>query len=52
MSAGVYDLGEIKDKDEFCELVRQVYTSALYDTYIHPVVVAGVALLKTMALKR
>lgn len=51
MSAGVYDLEENKGGDAFHELGRQVYTNASRGTYIHPVVMTGIALLKTMALK-
>ncbi|KAK9416944.1 putative Major facilitator superfamily (MFS) profile domain-containing protein [Seiridium unicorne] len=51
VSAGAYDLRKITGSDALYELVRRVYIRALHDTYIYPIVAAGVALLTTLALE-
>ncbi|KAI1815752.1 major facilitator superfamily domain-containing protein [Poronia punctata] len=49
--AGAYNLRSIAPSDEIYNRLRQVYLDALHDTYIFPIVVAGLALLLTFAIE-
>lgn len=51
VSAGAYNLRGLAGSEEMYHLLRQVYMSALHDTYVFPVVAAGVALLMTFAVE-
>ncbi|KAI1200963.1 hypothetical protein F5X97DRAFT_66267 [Nemania serpens] len=51
VQAGDYNLRGIATSDQVYDQLRQVYINALHSTYIFPAVVAGLALLTSLAIE-
>ncbi|XDG01573.1 hypothetical protein ABKA04_001188 [Annulohypoxylon sp. FPYF3050] len=51
INAGAYNLRNLANSDELYDLLRQVYMNALHNTYVFPIVTAGLALLTTLAVE-